>query len=87
MNIRMNLFQKRKKKKESNQANEDDVAKLLQIFPDRSAAFCSKLLNYFDGKFDVAVNSVLEGTVPLSIDDIDDDDDDDNNDNNAHQQN
>ena len=54
--------------------NKEDITKLLQIFPDHSKKYCRKLLSYFNHKFDTAVNAVLEGTVPLSIEAIDDSD-------------
>ncbi len=50
--------------KECKQKIDSDITKLLQIFPDHSSKYCIELLKYFNNKFDIAVNAVLESIVP-----------------------
>eukprot|EP00485_Elphidium_margaritaceum_P013274 CAMPEP_0202727290 /NCGR_PEP_ID=MMETSP1385-20130828/185050_1 /ASSEMBLY_ACC=CAM_ASM_000861 /TAXON_ID=933848 /ORGANISM="Elphidium margaritaceum" /LENGTH=825 /DNA_ID=CAMNT_0049393529 /DNA_START=27 /DNA_END=2501 /DNA_ORIENTATION=- len=84
MDAHKQQYQEDEKNNDDDGGGDDDdglqqnIAKLLQIFPDHSAEYCRQLLLYFNGQFDPAVNAVLEGTAPISIEAVDDDDDDEN---------
>ena len=53
-----------------NESEQEKIVQMIELFPDRSDAYCTEVLSYFQWNLDVAITHVMDGTVPAAIEAI-----------------